>query len=389
MSKKKTIAMIVGCATVMSAVAMPVALNAADVESVTTKLLVQDNVADKPVSGVALTVKCTDEAFNKTVTTGENGQSEDVVLDHHCEYKVTSEKPEGFLSGVNQTITYSAETTPEAITPFTLEVDENAGGEQEKPGDKKEMREVKLKHVDKTDASKLIEGGKGQLLNFETKEVVLSDVDLKSGEVSIGELEVGKSYAFEWLESAKGFKPTVDSQEFIVNKEEGAQTVTLTSTASTGDTNKDEKPEVVAKDLYIELQDGTSKKALTDGIATIKETKSGKTFTLDFAKEKTLTNRVNSGEEYVLAFDKLPTGYEAPSNGEMKVKITDSEEALQSHIIYLVKSGSAGTGGNNTNTNTGTGNGGTKLPSTGAVATSAGVAGLTALGAFFARRKMR
>lgn len=384
--------MLVGCATVVSAVTMPVALNAAEVEAMTTKLLVQDNVADNPVKGVNLNIKCADDKFNKDITTGENGQTEDLVLDHHCEYKVTSEKPEGFLSGVNQVVTYSATETPEAVTAFTLEVDESADPKpEEKPDEsKKELKEVVLKHVDKVDATKVIKGGKGQLVDFETNEVLVKDIDLKDGEISAGKLEIGKSYSFQWLEFAEGYKASVDTQEFIVSTDEGTQTVNLVSEAVAGDTtpDKDEDKEVANKDLLIVLQDGTTKTELKDGIAVIKEVTTGQTFTLDFSKPETLKNRVKVGEEYVLTFDKLPTGYEKPANGEMKIKILDSDEPLQSHIIYLVKTGTAGTGGNNTNTGSGTG-GGTKLPSTGAVATSAGIAGLTAIGAFFARRKMR
>lgn len=382
--KKKAIAF-GACVVVAGATVMPVALNATEAnvpvnvlakqtrdvaqgDPLDVNITLKAKGAEEVISGLAVTVECEGQE-PVTVTSGEDGIL-NVNLPKYGVYKLTSEAPEGYSAGVGTTLTYSADNTPE--TNIVLEL--------AKSGDeaKKELRDVVVKHVDGA-TKEALKGGKGQILDLKTKDVVVKDVDLKDGEASVGELEVGGSYVFEWLEEVDGYVPNVETREFMVTAGEGSQVVTLESIVE-----DEEKAEEI--NVVFELKDFVSKEAVTTGKAVVKQTNGDKTFELDFSKEETLKQTLMSGDEYEFEITEVPEGYIVPTDQFTNFEVGDRDgNGGMTQTLYVMKESDAGSLGGTADAPTDT------LPQTGAVATGAGagIAGLSAIGAFLVKRFRR
>lgn len=381
--KRKAVAL-GACVVVGGSTLMPLKLNAVEPKAPTSisaeqtrdaqqgdpldiKVTLKAKGTEDLIKGLEVTMDCEGKESVK-VTSDDNGVL-NLNLPGYGVYKLTSDTPEGFATGVGTTITYSADNKPEANLVLELAKEESEN--------KQEVRGVEIKHIDEY-TEKLVKGGKGQILDQETKEVVVKDIDLAEGTALAGELKVGKAYTFEWLEEAEGYEGNKETLNFTVVEGEGIQTVVIKSYMPGGE-------ETVAVDMKFQLQDYETKEELKQGKAVFTQKGGDKTFEIDFAKPETLTQKLNSGEEYDFKVTGLPEGYELYADQFMYFKV-DGKEASSTMTIYAVKGDGAGQLGS-------TGAGGStdtsRLPQTGAVAAGGGVAGLSAIGAFLLKKFRR
>ncbi len=333
----------------------------------TMKIAVQSGTGNEPVVDLDVKIEC-ENRESQTVKTDELGVL-NFDLPGYGTYKLTSEAPEGHVKGIDTVIEYSETNTPK--TDMVIEL--------QKEGDEltKSTREVVIKHVD-ANTGEIIKGGKAQIVDATSNTVVVENVDLSSGEISVGELERGELYIIQWLEDAKGYNGVKEVQEFTVMDEDGAQIVEFASTKE-----GEEAPAVKTK-LTLALEDKVSKEPIKNGKLTLVKSDGEKeSFEVDFSKPETLTLDVMSNDKYAFKFTQLPAGYILPADATNEFSISPDDKGNQTYTIQLMKESASGSLGGGATT------GGGSLPQTGSVATGIGFAGMTTIGAFLAKRKFR
>lgn len=377
MMKRKAVAL-GACVVVGGSTLMPLKLNAVEPKApmgitaeqtrdaqqgdpLDIKVTLKAKGTEDLIKGLEVTMDCEGKESVK-VTSDENGVL-NLNLPGYGVYKLSSNAPEGYETGVGTTITYTADNKPEANLVLEL-----AKAETE---NKQEVRGVEIQHVDEK-TGKLVKGGKGQILDQETKEVVVKDIDLTEGTALAGELKVNKAYSFEWIEEAEGYEGKKETLNFTVEKGEGIQTVVIKSASVNGG------EQTQAVKMQFQLQDYETKEMLKEGKAIFTQVGGDQTFEVDFSKEETLAKELKAGDEYNFRVTGLPQGYELYADQFMSFKVGE-KEASSMLTIYAVKGDGTGQLGGST--------GGTStLPQTGAVATGAGFAGLSAIGAFLLKK---
>ncbi len=339
----------------------------------TMKIAVQSGTGNEPVVDLDVKIEC-ENRESQTVKTDELGVL-NFDLPGYGTYKLTSEAPEGHVKGIDTVIEYSETNTPK--TDMVIEL--------QKEGDEltKSTREVVIKHVD-ANTGEIIKGGKAQIVDATSNTVVVENVDLSSGEISVGELERGELYIIQWLEDAKGYNGVKEVQEFTVMDEDGAQIVEFASTkegeeapavktkltlaledkvskepikngkftvmdedgaqiVEFASTKEGEEAPAVKTKLTLALEDKVSKEPIKNGKLTLVKSDGEKeSFEVDFSKPETLTLDVMSNDKYAFKFTQLPAGYILPADATNEFSISPDDKGNQTYTIQLMKESASG-----------------------------------------------